>query len=105
PLGNIDPLHSNMNTLYAELVEDSLTEIVYPAQLGGLHYELSALNYGIQLTVHGFNHKIKQLLETIIDRMVNIKVKGSLQNFHRDDPYEMARYGVRYLIAEHQWDK
>ncbi|CAF4414164.1 unnamed protein product, partial [Adineta steineri] len=25
PLGNIDPLHSNMNRLYVELVEDPLT--------------------------------------------------------------------------------
>ncbi len=24
--------------------------------------------------MHGFNHKIKELLDTIIDRMVNIKV-------------------------------
>ncbi|CAF4013700.1 unnamed protein product [Adineta steineri] len=117
PFGNVDPSHSNMNTLYVELVKDSLTEIVYPAQLGGLYYELSASNYGIQLTVHGFNHRIKQLLEKIIDRMVNIKVnpqrfeimkdkvKQSLKNFRRDNPYEMARYGVRYLIAQHEWNK
>ncbi|UJR37824.1 hypothetical protein I4U23_030514 [Adineta vaga] len=117
PLGSVDPLHSNMNALYVELVEDSLTEFVYPAQLGGLQYELSALNYGIQLTLHGFNHKIKQLLETIIDRMVNLvvkpqrfeimkeKIKRSLQNFRRDVPYQMAHYGVTYLTAEHQWNK
>lgn len=49
PLGSVDPLHSNMNAIYVELVEDSLTEFVYPAQLGGLQYELSALNYGIQV--------------------------------------------------------
>ncbi len=49
PLGSIDPLYSNMNAIYVELVEDSLTEFVYPAQLGGLQYELSALNYGIQV--------------------------------------------------------
>ncbi|CAF1449332.1 unnamed protein product [Adineta steineri] len=117
PLGNVDPLHSNMNTLYVELVKDSLTEIVYPAELGGLQYKLYALDHGIQLTVHGFNHKIKQLLETIIDHMVNIKVnpqrfeimkekvKRSLQNFRRDDPDEMARYGVGYLTAQHQWNE
>ncbi|CAF4107813.1 unnamed protein product, partial [Adineta steineri] len=117
PLGNTDPLHSNMNALYVELVEDSLTEIVYPAQLGGLNYELYDFDYSIELTVYGFNHKIKQLLETIIDHMVNIKVnpqrfeiikeklKRSLKNFRRSDPYRMARYGVTYLTAEHQWDK
>ncbi|CAF0762387.1 unnamed protein product [Adineta steineri] len=117
PLGSVDPLHCNMNRLYVELVEDSLTEIVYPAQLGGLYYKLYNFDYSIELNVYGFNHKIKQLLETIIDRMVNIKVnpqrfeiikeklKRSLQNFRRTDPDEMADYGVTYLIAEHQWNK
>ncbi|CAF3245595.1 unnamed protein product [Rotaria socialis] len=106
-----------MNAIYIELVEDSLTEFVYPAQLGGLQYELSALNYGIQLTVHGFNHKIQQLLDKVLDRMVNIKiekqsfeiikekVKRSLQNFRREVPYQMAHFGVTYLTAEHQWNK
>ncbi|CAF2145915.1 unnamed protein product [Rotaria magnacalcarata] len=117
PLGSVDPIHSNMNAIYIELVEDSLTEFVYPAELGGLQYELSALNYGIQLTVHGFNHKIKQLLDKVLDRMVNIKiekqsfeiikekVKRSLQNFRREVPYQMAYFGVTYLTAEHQWNK
>lgn len=117
PMGSVDPIHSNLNALYVQLVEDSLTEFVYPAQLGGLQYDLSALNYGIQLTLHGFNHKIKQLLDTIIDRMVNIKVipqrfeimkekiKRSLQNFRREVPYQMVHFGVTYLTAEHQWNK
>ncbi|CAF3867523.1 unnamed protein product [Adineta steineri] len=115
-LGSADPSYSNINALYVGLVEDSLTEIVYPAQLGGLQYKLYALEYGIQLTIYGFNHKIKQVLETIIDRMINIKVnpqrfeiikeklKRSLQNFGRNDPHRMARYGVTYLTAEHQWN-
>ena len=70
-----------------------------------------------QLTVYGFNHKIKELLDTILDRMVNIKieqqsfeiikekVKRSLKNFRREVPYQMAHYGVTYLTAEHQWNK
>ncbi|CAF2706664.1 unnamed protein product [Rotaria sp. Silwood2] len=117
PLGNVDPIHFNLNTLYVELIEDSLTEVAYPAQLGGLQYELTAINYGIQLTLYGYNHKIKELLDTIIDRMVhpkldsqrfgNIKekVKRALQNFRRDVPYQMAHFGVTYLTAEHQWNK
>ncbi len=48
-MASVDPLHSDMNTLYIQLVEDSLTEIVYPAQLGGLQYELTVLSNGIQV--------------------------------------------------------
>ena len=44
-------MHANMNALYVELIEDSLTELAYPAELGGLKYELSALNYGIQVRI------------------------------------------------------
>ena len=49
PLVNVDPIHNNMNVLYVQLVEDSLTELLYPAQLGGLQYVLSAINCGIQV--------------------------------------------------------
>lgn len=49
-MGTIDPIHANLNSLYVRLVEDSLTEFVYPAQLGGLQYELNAAHYGIEVT-------------------------------------------------------
>ena len=48
-MGNIDPIHENMNTLYVELINDSLTEFVYPAELGGLDYELYDCNDSIQV--------------------------------------------------------
>ncbi|CAF4180716.1 unnamed protein product, partial [Adineta steineri] len=117
PLRNVDPLRSHMYVLYVELVKDSLNEIVYPAQLGGLQYELVNFHSYIHLTVYGFNHKIKQLLEMIIDRMVNIKVdlrrfeiikekiKQAYQNFRCDDPYRTADDGVTYSPTAHKWNK
>ncbi len=38
-----------MNAIYVSLINDSLTEFVYPATLGGLDYELSPLFYGVQV--------------------------------------------------------
>lgn len=117
PLSNVDPLHFNMNNLFATLIEDSLTELTYPAEIGGLKFDLSAINNGIQLTIHGFSHRIKQLLAIIIEKMVNFevkkqsfeifkeKLKRSLTNSRRDVPYQMAIGGVSYLTAEHQWSK
>ena len=49
PLVYVDPIHSNLTTLYVELINDSLTEFVYPAQLGGLDYELYDCNDSIQV--------------------------------------------------------
>ncbi len=60
-MAGADPINSNMNALYVELIEDSLTEFVYPAQLGGLQYELTALNYGIQVD----KYKLKMITKKI----------------------------------------
>jgi secreted Zn-dependent insulinase-like peptidase len=68
-LAGADPINSNMNALYVELIEDSLTEFVYPAQLGGLQYELTALNYGIQVD--------KYKLKMITKKKVFLLVKNS----------------------------
>ncbi|CAF4452269.1 unnamed protein product [Rotaria sp. Silwood2] len=116
PLVYVDPIHSNLNTLYVELINDSLTEFVYPAQVGGLDYELYDCNNSIQLSVSGFNHKIKELFNRIIDHMINIKVeaeqfeiikekvKQSLQFFRRCVPAAMAKFGLTYLTAEYDWN-
>ncbi|CAF3683386.1 unnamed protein product [Rotaria sp. Silwood1] len=116
PLVYVDPIHSNLNTLYVELINDSLTEFVYPAQVGGLDYELYDCNDSIQLSISGFNHKIKELLNRIIDHMINIKVeveqfeiikekvKQSLQFFRRCVPSAMAKFGLTYLTAEYDWN-
>jgi secreted Zn-dependent insulinase-like peptidase len=49
PIGSVDPIHSIMNAFYVQLVEDSLTEFVYPTRLGGLHYQLTAVHNGIRV--------------------------------------------------------
>ena len=94
PLANIDPIHANMNALFVELVEDSLTEYVYPAQLGGLQYDLSALNYGIQLQIYGFNHRIKQLLDKVIDHLVNIKVQPQRFEMIKEKVIELIKIQI-----------
>ncbi|CAF3897878.1 unnamed protein product [Rotaria sordida] len=116
PLVYVDPIHSNLTTLYVELINDSLAEFVYPAQLGGLDYELYDCNDSIQLSISGFNHKIKELLNIIIDHMINIKIeveqfeiikekfKQSLQFFRRCVPSTMAKFGLTYLTAEYDWN-
>jgi hypothetical protein len=58
PLAYIDPVHTDMNILYIELIKDSLTEFVYPAKLGGLQYHVSALVEGIQVNYHDLLTKI-----------------------------------------------
>ncbi|UJR18241.1 hypothetical protein I4U23_005141 [Adineta vaga] len=115
-LVNIDPIHRNMNSIYVELVKDSLSDLTYPARLAGLKYNLSTSLYGIELSINGYNHKTCILFEKIIDRMMNFKIdqqrfeifrelrKQNLKNFHTQESYSMAKCGINYLTAEYQWN-
>ncbi|CAF1466331.1 unnamed protein product, partial [Rotaria sordida] len=92
------------------------TTIKAKTQFGGLDYEFYDCNDSIQLSISGFNHKIKELLNIIIDHMINIKieveqfeiikekVKQSLQFFRRCVPSAMANSGLTYLTAEYYWN-
>lgn len=57
--------------LYSDLVEDSLTEFAYDADLAGLKYDLSPHSNGLLLTLSGYNDKISVLAGHILE-----KVKG-----------------------------
>ncbi|CAF0885808.1 unnamed protein product [Adineta ricciae] len=112
---NSDPAHENMNSLYVELVIESLSELTYPAKVTGLFYALSASDHGIEMCIGGYNDKICVLLETIVDCMINLKVddqrlkilrerrKENLRNFRAAQPHKMAKEEIDYLTAQHQW--
>lgn len=49
PLCYVDPIRKNMCELYVSLVNDSLSDYVYPARLGGLTHYLYGTHYGIEV--------------------------------------------------------
>ena len=51
--------------LFTELFQDSLTELVYDADLAGLKVELKLIPEGLEIKFSGFNDKLKLLMERV----------------------------------------
>lgn len=115
PLAYYSPRHTIFANLYASLLEESLMEYSYDAQIAGLHYSIDNNYSGIQLVVRGFSHHIDRLLFVILERMKSLKidpdrfslVKDQLRreyvNFAKDQPYHHAMYVMNYGMEEPRW--
>lgn len=117
PLAYLDPHHTNLLHMFAQLFRDALTEYTYAAELAGLSYSLSNTKYGLTLTVKGYNDKQHVLLEKIMERMTSFTVDAkrfeilkdayvrALRNFNADQPHQHVVYYTSLLLSEHGWTK
>lgn len=117
PLAYLDPHHTNLLHMFAQLFRDALTEYTYAAELAGLSYSLSNTKYGLNLTVKGYNDKQHVLLEKIMERMTSFTVDPkrfeilkdayvrALRNFNADQPHQHVVYYTSLLLSEHGWAK
>lgn len=64
-------LFQNILRLYSDLVNDSLTEFSYDADLAGLSYTFSQHSTGLFISMNGYNDKMQVLVKHILE-----KVKG-----------------------------
>lgn len=115
PLVNVTPLYGIMSALYKELVEDSLAEYGYDAELAGLDYDISHHSIGLDITVSGFNDKMSVLLEKVLVSMRDLDVKDDrfdvikerlgrgLRNFELGEPFRQIGTYSRWLISERSW--
>ncbi|KAJ3551779.1 hypothetical protein NM688_g4513 [Phlebia brevispora] len=106
---------SAMTRLYSELVQHSLTEFSYDADLAGLTYNFSAHNLGIFISLSGFNDKLHVLARDVFSRARNLIIKEDelnivrervirdYQNFFLSQPYRISDYFARYIMSEKQW--
>lgn len=63
-----------MYSLFSDLVNDSLTEYTYDADLAGLAYNLGAHNLGVTISVKGFNDKLPDFTRRIVEAIRNLQV-------------------------------
>lgn len=115
PLSNITPLTAVMSSLYKDLVDDSLTEYAYNAELAGLWYSVSAHSQGIDVSINGYNDKMSVLLEKVLLTMRDIEIRDdrfeimkermirSYKNFDYQDPYRQVSTYSRWLTNERGW--
>lgn len=138
PIVYSDPLNCNLTHLFVNLFRDELNEYLYSAELAGLRFDVQNTSYGVsvsnliqlnilanftkkkfflQLSISGYSHKQKILLEKVLDQMFSFKVDPKrfeilkeqyirgLKNFQAEQPYQHAVYYLALLLTEHSWTK
>lgn len=115
PLPYRSPLHCVLADLFTCLVEDVLTEYLYPAQRAGFHFWIQRDNYSIVLTFRGYSHRFDAFIEAILEKIKSFEAdpvrfnmqKDSLQrhyiSFDKNQPYSRAMYNCSDVLEEPHW--
>ena len=91
-VANADATFWLFRSLFAALVEDSLAEYAYDAQVAGLDYSFSSIRLGVKLTVFGYNDKLSVLLQRVLEKAKNLAVREDRLKVIRED------VGIRILL-------
>ncbi|KAK5694709.1 metalloprotease [Elasticomyces elasticus] len=115
PLLYVTPLSTMTSHMYKALVEDSLIEYAYDAELAGLDYSMSLSNNGIDVTVSGYNDKMPVLLEKVLVTMRDLEVKQErfdvikervgrgLRNMDYAEPFRQIGTYSNWIVREKGW--
>jgi insulysin len=104
---------------YTTCVNESLTELAYPASLAGLDYTFQNGYEGVYFSINGFDESAATLYENVLEHMQHINITEqtfeaikdrsirSLKNFPKQDAWRITRsliyetlYAVSYTPAE-----
>ncbi|KAK1577860.1 hypothetical protein Q3G72_025458 [Acer saccharum] len=115
PHANDSPEAEVLADIFTRLLMDYLNEYAYYAQVAGLYYGIHNTDSGFQVTLVGYNHKLRILLETVVEKIANFKVKPDrfsvikemvtkeYQNFKFQQPYQQAMYYCSLILQDHTW--
>ncbi|KAJ8637986.1 hypothetical protein MRB53_012253 [Persea americana] len=105
PQSSFSPEAEILTDIFARLLMDYLTEEAYDAQVAGLDYRIDHPDAGFQVTVIGYNHKMRILVEAIVGKIAQFEVKPdrfSLIKVHQDDLRLNVILQLFVLIAKQQ---
>ncbi|XP_042485043.1 insulin-degrading enzyme-like 1, peroxisomal [Macadamia integrifolia] len=115
PYASHAPEAEVLTDIFTRLLMDYLNEYAYDAQVAGLYYDITNTDTGFQVIVVGYNHKMRILLETIVGKVAQFKVKEDrfaviketvmkeYQNFKFQQPYQQAMYYCSLILEDHSW--
>lgn len=104
-----------LNDIFTELLMDYLNEYAYYARVAGLYYGVSHTDCGFQVTLVGYNHKLRILLKTLIEKIARFEVNPDrfavikemvikrYQNLKFQQPYQQAMYYCSLILQERMW--
>ncbi|GAB6028757.1 hypothetical protein CHUAL_004574 [Chamberlinius hualienensis] len=78
PIAASSVTNAVLTELFVSVLQQNLKEDVYPALLAMLEFKISFDKRGLIISVNGFNHKLRVLLETIINHIVMFDVTDEL---------------------------
>ncbi|KAM7272144.1 hypothetical protein ACFE04_031358 [Oxalis oulophora] len=115
PHASISPEAAVLTDIFTRLLTDYLNEYAYYAEVAGLHYAINHTGTGFQVTIVGYNDKLRILLETIVSKIANFEVKTDrfsvikelvtkeYQNFKFQQPYQQAMYYCSLILEDQSW--
>lgn len=115
PICGLTARNAVIACLYTELVEDSLAEYAYDAQIAGLGYALDSSSNGLTIHIAGYSDKMSVLLEKVLLSMRDLEVKQDRfdvikerlmrgwKNSEFAPPYHQVSQYSRWLSQEHGW--
>lgn len=115
PNASSSPESDVLTDIFTRLLMDYLNEYAYYAQVAGLYYGINHTDSGFQVTMVGYNHKLRTLLETVVDKIAKFKVNPDrfpvikemvikeYQNFKFQQPYQQAMYYCSLILQDHTW--
>ncbi|KAN0077100.1 Metalloenzyme, LuxS/M16 peptidase-like protein [Tylopilus felleus] len=104
-----------LTRLFSDLVNDSLTEYTYDADLAGLAYYLGALSIGVEMSLSGYNDKLPDLTRRIIEAVRNLqvrqdrlevmkeKLKRQWENFFMSQSYQLSDHYALNILTHNPW--
>lgn len=75
--------------LYADLVNDALTEFSYDASLAGLHYSFKGGQSGLIVTMNGYNDKMLVLAKDVFDTIKRLVVNPERLEVFKHQVHDM----------------
>ncbi|KFK24533.1 hypothetical protein AALP_AAs45023U000100 [Arabis alpina] len=115
PLAVTSPDAVVLSNMFVWLLVDYLNEYGYYARAAGLSYGLNISDNGFMLYVVGFNHKLRILLEAIIQKIVKFEVKPNrfsviketmtkaYKNYKFRQPHQQAMYYCSMVLQDNTW--
>ncbi|CAD6236516.1 unnamed protein product [Miscanthus lutarioriparius] len=115
PLSSHSPEAVVATELFVDLLVDYLNAYAYDAQIAGLFYSIYLTSAGFQVSLGGYNDKMRVLLNAILVQIANFEVKPNrfsalketsvkdYQNFNFRQPYSQASYYVSLILEDKKW--
>lgn len=112
PSAVANPHAMAMSSLFAELVQDSLIDVSYNAEIAELNFHLITGKEGLILSFDGYNEKLSILVKEVLEKMVNFSAERhrfdvlrekkvrNLKNFEYKPPYNQVTTVFSSLVND-----